>query len=30
VHRDDRGYFAEAFRGAEFAADLGYRLNSRR
>ena len=27
VHSDDRGSFAEAFRGAEFAADLGYRLN---
>ena len=26
VHSDDRGSFAEAFRGAEFAADLGYRL----
>lgn len=26
VHHDDRGSFAEAFRGAEFAADLGYRL----
>jgi dTDP-4-dehydrorhamnose 3,5-epimerase len=25
-HRDDRGSFAEAFRGAEFAADLGYQL----
>jgi dTDP-4-dehydrorhamnose 3,5-epimerase len=24
---DDRGSFAEAFRGAEFAADLGYRLD---
>jgi len=28
VHRDDRGSFAEAFRGAEFAADLGYRLGA--
>jgi dTDP-4-dehydrorhamnose 3,5-epimerase len=27
VHTDDRGSFAETFRGAEFAADLGYRLN---
>jgi dTDP-4-dehydrorhamnose 3,5-epimerase len=27
VHQDDRGSFAETFRGAEFAADLGYRLN---
>ncbi len=27
VHSDDRGSFAEAFRGAEFAADLGYRLD---
>jgi dTDP-4-dehydrorhamnose 3,5-epimerase len=27
VHRDDRGSFAEAFRGAEFAAALGYRLD---
>jgi dTDP-4-dehydrorhamnose 3,5-epimerase len=26
VHGDDRGSFAEAFRGAEFAADLGYEL----
>src|SRR5246127_3869488 len=26
-HNDDRGSFAEAFRGAEFAADLGYRLD---
>lgn len=26
VHQDDRGSFAEAFRGAEFAAALGYRL----
>jgi dTDP-4-dehydrorhamnose 3,5-epimerase len=26
LHHDDRGSFAEAFRGAEFAADLGYRL----
>jgi dTDP-4-dehydrorhamnose 3,5-epimerase len=26
VHADDRGSFAEIFRGAEFAADLGYRL----
>jgi dTDP-4-dehydrorhamnose 3,5-epimerase len=27
VHSDDRGSFAETFRGAEFAADLGYRLD---
>ena len=27
VHRDDRGNFFEAFRGAEFAADLGYQLD---
>ena len=27
VHSDDRGSFAEAFRGAEFAAGLGYRLD---
>jgi dTDP-4-dehydrorhamnose 3,5-epimerase len=27
VHTDDRGSFAEAFRGAEFAADLGYQLD---
>jgi len=27
VHLDDRGSFAEAFRGAEFAAALGYELN---
>jgi dTDP-4-dehydrorhamnose 3,5-epimerase len=27
LHRDDRGSFAEAFRGAEFAADLGYQLS---
>ena len=27
VHSDDRGSFAEAFRGAEFAGDLGYRLD---
>ena len=27
VHADDRGAFLEAFRGAEFAADLGYRLD---
>jgi len=27
VHSDDRGSFAEAFRGTEFAADLGYRLD---
>lgn len=26
-HHDDRGTFAEIFRGAEFAADLGYQLN---
>ncbi len=27
MHGDDRGSFAEAFRGAEFAADLGYQLS---
>lgn len=27
VHQDDRGSFVEAFRGAEFAAALGYELN---
>src|SRR5215469_9421945 len=27
VYRDDRGSFLEAFRGEEFAADLGYRFN---
>jgi dTDP-4-dehydrorhamnose 3,5-epimerase len=27
LHRDDRGSFAEAFRGPEFAADLGYQLS---
>ena len=27
MHGDDRGSFAETFRGAEFAADLGYRLD---
>ena len=27
VHKDDRGSFAEVFRGAEFAAGLGYRLD---
>ena len=27
VHRDERGSFLEAFRGAEFAADLGYELD---
>jgi dTDP-4-dehydrorhamnose 3,5-epimerase len=27
VHRDDRGAFLEAFRGADVAADLGYRLD---
>ncbi len=27
VHRDDRGSFLEAFRGAELAATLGYRLD---
>jgi dTDP-4-dehydrorhamnose 3,5-epimerase len=27
VHGDDRGVFLEAFRGAEFAADLGYSLD---
>jgi dTDP-4-dehydrorhamnose 3,5-epimerase len=27
VHHDERGSFLEAFRGAEFAADLGYRLD---
>jgi dTDP-4-dehydrorhamnose 3,5-epimerase len=26
VHRDERGSFLEAFRGTEFAADLGYQL----
>lgn len=26
-HHDDRGIFLETFRGAEFAADLGYRLD---
>jgi dTDP-4-dehydrorhamnose 3,5-epimerase len=26
VHRDERGSFLESFRGAEFAADLGYEL----
>lgn len=26
LHADDRGCFLEAFRGAEFAADLGYEL----
>ena len=26
VHRDERGSFLEAFRGTEFAADLGYSL----
>jgi len=26
LHRDDRGSFAEAFRGEQFAAALGYRL----
>jgi dTDP-4-dehydrorhamnose 3,5-epimerase len=26
VYQDDRGAFFEAFRGGEFAADLGYRL----
>jgi dTDP-4-dehydrorhamnose 3,5-epimerase len=26
AHRDERGSFLEAFRGAEFAADLGYQL----
>ena len=26
VYQDDRGVFLEAFRGREFAADLGYRL----
>ncbi len=26
LHLDERGAFLEAFRGAEFAADLGYRL----
>lgn len=26
VHRDDRGSFAEVFRGAEFVGDLGYPL----
>ena len=27
VHKDGRGGFAEVFRGAEFAVDLGYRLD---
>ena len=27
VHSDDRGSFAETYRGAEFAEDLGYRLD---
>jgi dTDP-4-dehydrorhamnose 3,5-epimerase len=27
VHHDERGSFLEAFRGAEFAADLGYELD---
>lgn len=27
IHHDDRGGFHETFRGAEFAADLGYRLD---
>src|ERR1700684_4295842 len=27
IHGDDRGVFLEVFRGAEFAADLGYRLD---
>jgi dTDP-4-dehydrorhamnose 3,5-epimerase len=27
VHDDERGSFLEAFRGEEFAADLGYRLD---
>jgi dTDP-4-dehydrorhamnose 3,5-epimerase len=27
VHHDDRGSFAEAFRGAEFAVALGYQLD---
>jgi dTDP-4-dehydrorhamnose 3,5-epimerase len=27
VHSDDRGSFAETFRGAEFAADLGYQFD---
>jgi dTDP-4-dehydrorhamnose 3,5-epimerase len=27
VHSDDRGSFAEVFRGAEFASGLGYRLD---
>jgi dTDP-4-dehydrorhamnose 3,5-epimerase len=27
MHGDDRGSFAEVFRGAEFAADLGYQLD---
>ncbi len=27
VHHDERGSFLEAFRGAEFAADLGYKLD---
>ncbi len=27
VHPDDRGHFLEVFRGADFAADLGRRLD---
>jgi dTDP-4-dehydrorhamnose 3,5-epimerase len=27
IHHDDRGSFLESFRGAEVAADLGYRLD---
>ena len=27
LHRDDRGHFLEVFRGADFAADLGHRLD---
>src|ERR1700733_3105136 len=27
VHRDHRGHFLEVFRGADFAADLGHRLD---
>jgi dTDP-4-dehydrorhamnose 3,5-epimerase len=27
VYNDERGSFAEAFRGTEFTADLGYRLD---
>ena len=27
VHHDERGSFLETFRGAEFAADLGYKLD---